>query len=99
MAESTTTEPETIAPATPSQVESSISQAEAIEWIGNEFSAWTVTVDTTSGWNGQRKDLWEAHQIGHHSQRALTPGKLYRRLDEYEARIRERGALADKVVR
>ncbi|MFT5223125.1 MAG: hypothetical protein ACI867_001435 [Glaciecola sp.] len=77
---------------------SEVSQAEAIEWLEQEFAGWSITVSTTSGWNGTRRDLWEAHQILHHSQRAMTAGRLYRRLDEYEQRHRDRAHLASKVL-
>lgn len=75
-----------------------VAHAEAIAWLSSEFPAWEISIDTTSGWNGVRRELWEALRIDHHPQRALTPGKLYRRLDEYEDRERERAHLAAKVL-
>lgn len=65
-----------------------------LAWLESQFPAWTVTIDTTSGWNGVTRELWEARQSGHHPQRELTPGKLHRRLDDYEERARQRLALA-----
>lgn len=89
------------APAKPTESETQdtlSSRDEAVQWLAQEFPAWDISIDITSGWNGTVRELWQAEQLGHHPQRELTPGKLYRRLDEYEDRERQRRELADKVL-
>jgi hypothetical protein len=67
----------------------------AIAWLEDEFPGWTVSIDSTSSWDGQLRALWTARRDGHHPQAELSPAKLHSRLSDYHLRVARKQALAN----
>ncbi len=66
-----------------------------IDWLGAEFSGWTIDLDESSTWGGDLRPLWIARREGHHPQAELTAAKLHTRLTEYLDRAAARRAMGN----
>lgn len=66
-----------------------------IAWLETEFPGWQVSLDTTTGWGGDRRSLWIARHPDRHPQAELSAAKLHTRLTEYHQREARRQALAN----
>ena len=67
----------------------------AIAWLEDEFPGWSVSIDSTSSWDGELRALWTARRDGHHPQAELSPAKLHSRLSDYHLREARKQALAN----
>ena len=67
--------------------------AAALDWLGDEFPDWDISVATTETGHGELRPLFVAAREGHHPQSELTPAKLHTRLSDYLGREARRTAL------
>ena len=67
----------------------------ALAWLEEEFPGWTVSLGTTTTYDGDPRPLFIAHRDGHHPQSELTPAKLHSRLSDYLDREARKRALSN----